>query len=114
MGQGSFTCVVDLRIADELSAGVVLGKNWLAYHCEYLIFNKQLSENCYHDQGGGSQGISGMFAYSVRLMSKTLLIFIADIKPSCFETIDHSVHHDLRNADLQLSLPCLVLYVRCL
>ena len=48
-------------------------------------------------------GISGAFAYSVLLMSKTLLIFIADIEPSCFETIDHSVHHDLRNADLQSS-----------
>jgi hypothetical protein len=30
MGQGSFTCVVDFRIVDELSAGVILGKDWLA------------------------------------------------------------------------------------
>jgi hypothetical protein len=31
MGHGSLTCVVDFRVVDELSAGVVLGKDWLAY-----------------------------------------------------------------------------------
>ena len=30
MGQGFFTCVMNLTIADELSAGIILGKDWLA------------------------------------------------------------------------------------
>jgi hypothetical protein len=45
MGQGSFTCVVDLIIVDELSAGVVLGKDGLGYYQKYLLFDHAKLDN---------------------------------------------------------------------
>ena len=76
MGQGSFTCVVDFRIVDELSAGVILGKDWLAYYHEYMIFDGQLRENCHNDGGGWSHVISGA---SSNFHLENLLIFIVDV-----------------------------------
>jgi hypothetical protein len=63
MGQGSLTCVVDLMITDELAAGIILGKDWLAYYQEYLIFEGQLSENHHHNGGTQSDTNSGASAY---------------------------------------------------
>jgi hypothetical protein len=63
IGQGSFTCAVDLIVTDELSDGVILGKDWFAYHQECFIFEGQSSENRADDRHSQSDVILDVFAY---------------------------------------------------
>ena len=37
MGSGSFTCVVNLEVDNELRSDVVLGRDWMTYYRECLI-----------------------------------------------------------------------------
>jgi len=105
MGQGSFTCVMNLTIADELSAGIILRKDWFAYYREYLMFEGRLSQNCCNDGGGWSDTVSGVFtSFSIfNFHFGDFLTFITGIESLPFENIDYYVHHDIKNPDLQLS-----------
>jgi hypothetical protein len=63
IGQGLFTCTVDLIITDKLSDGVILGKDWFAYHRECLIFEGQSSENRADDSHSQSDVMLDVFVY---------------------------------------------------
>jgi hypothetical protein len=88
MGSGYLTSVVDLKVDDQLTSELVLGKDWISYYREYLISEGVMSPICpQNEQRSGNAGVSVSSLLAIPILKVVQSQMLNDVRMNLSNTL---------------------------